>query len=117
MRREIVPCVYILASGYNGSLYVGATSNLIGRVMQHRDGKFEGHTKKYGIVRLVYFEMAETMEAAIAQEKKLKRWRREWTRNLIERQNPAWNDLAVALGLEPLNSLPRGTVDPGTSPG
>lgn len=99
------PCVYILAAGHNGALYVGVTSNLIGRVMQHRDGSFDGHTKRYGIHRLVYFEVAETMEAAIAREKQLKRWRRDWKRNLIERENPAWNDLAVGFGLEPLRAV------------
>ncbi|RYY22729.1 MAG: GIY-YIG nuclease family protein [Sphingomonadales bacterium] len=99
---ERTPCVYILASGYNGALYVGVTSNLIGRVMQHRDGRFDGHTRKYGIYRLVYFEVAEAMDAAIAREKQLKRYRREYKRNLIERENPAWNDLAVGFGLEPL---------------
>ena len=62
MMIERVPCVYILASGYNGSLYVGVTSNLIGRIVQHRAGTFDGHTKKYGIYRLVYFEIADTME-------------------------------------------------------
>jgi putative endonuclease len=87
--RDVTPCVHILASGYNGHIHVGVTSNLIGRIIQHREGAFEGHTKKYGIVRLVYFEVAESMEAAISYEKKLKRWRREWKRNLIERQNPA----------------------------
>lgn len=97
-----VPCVYILANRYNGALYVGVTSNLIGRVMQHREGTFDGHTKKYRIYRLVYFEAGESMEGAIAREKQLKRWRRDWKRNLIERENPAWNDLAVGLGLEPL---------------
>ena len=82
---ERVPCVYILASGYNGRLYVGVTSNLIGRILQHRAGTFDGHTKKYGIKRLVYFEIADTMEAATAREKQLKRYKRDWKRNLIER--------------------------------
>ncbi|AJP74741.1 endonuclease [Sphingomonas hengshuiensis] len=99
---ERTPCVYILASGYNGTLYVGVTSNLVGRVMQHRDGAFAGHTRRYGIRRLVYFEVAETMDAAIHREKQLKRYRRDWKRNLIERQNPEWNDLAVGFGLPPL---------------
>jgi putative endonuclease len=115
--RERTPCVYILASGYNGALYVGVTSNLVGRVIQHREGTFDGHTEKYGIRRLVYFEAGESMESAIAREKQLKRYRREWKRNLIERQNPEWNDLAVGLGLEPLAVPPGRTVDPGTRPG
>jgi putative endonuclease len=97
-----VPCVYILASKHEGALYVGVTSNLLARLIQHRDGTFDGHTKRYGIMRLVYFEVAEEMASAIAREKQLKRYRRDWKRNLIERENPAWNDLAVGLGLEPL---------------
>ncbi len=117
MTNDDAPCVYILASGYNGALYVGVTSNLIGRVMQHRAGMFDGHTKKYGIHRLVYFEVAESMAAAIAREKQLKRYRRDWKRNLIERENPAWNDLAVGLGLEPLAAVIGGAVGPGTRPG
>ncbi|NIJ21927.1 putative endonuclease [Sphingomonas naasensis] len=101
MKIDGIPCVYILASRYNGALYVGVTSNLPGRVLQHRDGTYEGHTKKYGICRLVYYEVWETMTEAIPREKRLKRWRRDWKRNLIERRNPAWNDLAAGLGLEP----------------
>ena len=100
--REFAPCVYILASGYNGTLYVGVTSNLLGRIIQHREGTFDGFTKKYGVKRLVYFETGESMEGAIAREKTIKKWRREWKRNLIERQNPEWNDLAVGLGPDPL---------------
>ena len=117
MMRARTPCVYILANRYNGATYVGVTSNLVGRILQHREGTFDGHTRTYGIHRLVYYEVAETMEAAIAREKQLKRWRREWKRNLIERQNPAWNDLAVGLGLEPLEVVAGGAVDPGTRPG
>jgi putative endonuclease len=81
-------------------LYVGVTSNLPGRILQHREGTFDGHTKRHRICRLVYYEVGESMAGAIAREKQLKRWRRDWKRNLIERQNPPWNDLAV--GLEPL---------------
>ncbi|AQR74947.1 GIY-YIG nuclease family protein [Sphingomonas sp. LM7] len=114
---ERIPCVYILASGYNGRLYTGATSNLVGRVQQHRAGTFDGHTKKYGIKRLVYYEVGDTMEAVFLREKQIKRYPRDWRRNLIERQNPAWNDLAVGLGLEPLVVSRGGAVDPGTRPG
>ena len=102
MHVEGVPCVYILASRYNGALYVGVTSDLPGRIVQHREGTYEGHTKKYGITRLVWFETGESMQDAIAHEKRLKRWRRDWKRRLIERGNSAWNDLAVGLGLAPL---------------
>ena len=101
---ERMPCIYILATGYNGTLYVGVTSDLLARVIQHREGMFDGHAKKYGIKRLVYYEIAEDMGAAIRREKQLKRWRREFKRNIIERENPMWNDLAVLLGLEPLTA-------------
>ena len=114
---ERTPCVYLMVSGPNGRLYTGVTSNLVGRIAQHRAGTFDGHTKRYGIVRLVYSEVAETMEAAILREKQLKRWRREWKRNIIERLNPEWNDLALGLGLPSLQIIPAGAVDPGTRPG
>ncbi len=93
----------MLASGFNGTIYTGVTSNLVGRIMQHRDGTFEGFTSRYGVVILVWFEMTDTMEAAIASEKRIKAWRRDWKKNLIERANPDWADLAVALGLPPLD--------------
>ena len=94
----------MLSRRYATKPYVGVTSNLIGRVLQHRSGTFDGHTKKYGILRLVYFEVAGTMESAIMREKQLKRYRRDWKRNLIESDNPAWNDLAVGFGLDPLQA-------------
>lgn len=100
--RERQPCVYILASRFNGTLYLGVTSNLIGRLMQHRAGVFGGFTKRYGVYILVWFEMADTMEAAIATEKRMKKWPRQYKKNLIERANPHWGDLAVGLGLPPL---------------
>jgi putative endonuclease len=94
--------VYILASAFLGTLYIGVTSNLLGRLLQHRDGRFGGFTKRYGVYRLVWFEMADTMEAAIETEKRIKKWRRDWKIALIEEKNPTWNDLAVDLGLPPL---------------
>ncbi len=100
--RERQPCVYILASRFNGTLYIGVTSNLIGRLMQHRSGAFSGFTKRYGVYILVWFEMADTMEAAIIVEKRMKKWPRGHKRNLIEQANPYWEDLAVGLGLPPL---------------
>ena len=96
--RDRQPCVYIVASGHNGTLYVGVTSDLPARLTQHRAGTTGGFTKRYAIDRLVYYEAAETMEAAIGREKQLKRYRREWKRNLIERENPEWNDLAAVVG-------------------
>jgi len=100
--REIEPCVYLLSNGRFGTLYTGVTSNLIGRVQQHREGTFDGFTKRHDVKQLMWFEMAETMEAAIAREKAMKKWRREYKCNLIEWLNPEWNDLAVGLGLPPL---------------
>ena len=88
-----------MASGFNGTLYVGVTSNLIGRLIQHRAGTFGGFTKRYGVHRLVWFEMADTMDAAISAEKRIKKWSREYKKNLIERDNSTWDDLAVGLGL------------------
>ena len=111
------PCVYILSTAYNGTLYVGVTADLLRRVAQHRAETLGGFTARQQIKRLVYWELFETMEAAILREKQLKRWRRDWKRNLIERTNPAWNDLAVGFGLPPLPPMLRGAVDPGTGPG
>ena len=93
------PCVYILASGFNGTLYTGVTPNLVQRLHQHRNGEVAGFTSANGIARLMWFEMHETMEAAIRREKSIKRWRREFKMNLIERDNPFWDDLAIGFGL------------------
>jgi putative endonuclease len=92
----------MMASGFNGTLYVGVTSNLVGRVMQHRDGTFGGFIKLHEVKRLVWFDTADTMEAAISSEKWIKKWPRDWKKNLIERDNPDWRDLAIGLGLPPL---------------
>lgn len=70
--RARQPCVYILASDHHGTLYIGVTSNLIARLMQHRDGAFHGFTSRYGVQRLVWYDVADTMEAAIAAEKRIK---------------------------------------------
>ena len=97
--RTREPCVYILASQKRGTLYIGVTSNLAGRIWQHRSGETKGFTRKYRVFRLVHAEPFETMEAAIAREKQLKRWHRAWKINLIEEHNPDWCDLTVAWGL------------------
>ena len=94
------PCAYILASDRNGTIYVGVTANLVARLFQHRTGAVPGFASRYGAVRLVRYELFADMPAAIAREKQLKRWHREWKLNLIESENPDWVDLAVALGLE-----------------
>ncbi len=93
MHKRKVPCVYILASKPYGTLYIGVTSDLYGRMAQHSQGIFDGFTNRYGVTRLVYYEMHATMPEAIEREKRLKRWRREWKYRLIEQMNPPWDDL------------------------
>ena len=85
--------VYILASAPQGTLYVGVTNDLVRRVSEHRAGTVEGFTKKYAVHRLVYYEAGNDIEGAIAREKVLKKWKRDWKRELIERDNPNWDDL------------------------
>lgn len=87
------PCVYILASRPNGTLYVGVTSQLAARVWQHRNDVVEGFTRKYGVHTLVWYERHETMESAILREKQLKAGSRKRKTDLIERMNPRWLDL------------------------
>jgi putative endonuclease len=94
MSRPIVPAVYILASRRNGTLYIGVTSELCARIAQHKAGEPAGFTSRHGVTLLVHAEFHDTMEQAIAREKELKRWRRDWKIALIERGNPAWRDLA-----------------------
>ncbi len=87
------PALYIMTNGRKGTLYIGVTSNLIQRVWQHREGVVDGFTKQYCLKQLVWYELCASMESAIAREKALKRWRREWKIELIEKMNPAWRDL------------------------
>jgi len=83
----------MLASRRYGTLYVGVTSELLNRVVQHREEVMEGFTKRYGVKRLVWYERHDRIEAAIHREKRLKKYKREWKINLIERDNPNWDDL------------------------
>jgi putative endonuclease len=87
------PCVYLLASKRNGTLYVGVTSDLVQRIWQHRTDRIDGFTKHYSVHLLVYFEFHACMLEAIVREKLVKRWRRQWKLELIERANPDWLDL------------------------
>ena len=87
------PCVYILASKRNGTLYIGVTSNVFQRTSLHKQDLIEGFTKRHGVHRLVYYEMHETMDVAIQREKRLKKWNRAWKLRLIESMNPEWEDL------------------------
>ena len=88
------PAVYILTSKPYGTLYIGVTSNLASRIEAHRSGTVEGFTKDYGVSRLVYFELHETMLDAIQREKRVKKWNRAWKLELIEKANPLWADLS-----------------------
>ena len=85
--------VYIMASGPRGVLYVGMTSGLSGRAWEHRERVLEGFTKRYWVDRLVYFERHEDAASAARRERAMKRWRRDWKIELIERHNPTWRDL------------------------
>ena len=87
------PAVYILSSNRNGTLYVGVTSDLVKRVWAHRNNLVEGFTKRYGVHQLVWYELHESMESAIKREKRLKDWKRKWKVQLIEGNNPNWEDL------------------------
>ncbi|MCL2346312.1 MAG: GIY-YIG nuclease family protein [Desulfobulbus sp.] len=87
--------VYILASKKRGTLYTGVTSNLEQRIYQHKHHLFEGFTGKYGVTRLVWYEQGEDIVAAIELEKKIKNRNRQWKIDLIEKNNPDWNDLAA----------------------
>ncbi|MEQ1687636.1 MAG: GIY-YIG nuclease family protein [Sphingopyxis sp.] len=100
--RNRQPSVYILASARHGTIYIGVTSDLMARLYQHRNGVFAGFSKRYGVKRLVYFEMFDDMPSAIAREKQLQAWRRDWKIALIERDNPFWEDRAIGLGFDPL---------------
>ena len=87
------PAVYILASRRIGTLYIGVTSDLLKRMWAHRNNMVEGFTKRYGVHRLVWYELHESMESAIQRKKRLKEWKRVWKLELIESTNPDWKDL------------------------
>ena len=89
--------VYILASGHHGTLYIGVTNSLQKRLEEHRLGKGSLFVKKYGVHRLVYVESYDRAEEAISREKQLKRWKRDWKIELIERDNLEWRDLSDLL--------------------
>lgn len=88
-----IPCVYIMASRKNGTLYIGVTSNLTQRAWQHKASEAKGFTKEYKVVKLVYFEIFPDMNSAILREKQLKNWERKWKQDLIFKVNPEWRDL------------------------
>ncbi len=89
--------VYILASDKNGTLYIGVTNNLIRRIYEHKNKLADGFTKKYNIEQLVYFEQTTDIESAIIREKQLKAWNRKWKLDIIEKNNPNWDDLYLKI--------------------
>jgi putative endonuclease len=97
--------VYIMASGRNGTLYVGVTSKLGLRVEQHKLGTFAGFSKRHGCKTLVWWERHATMAPAILKEKQIKRWRRDWKLALIEAENPDWRDLSEGWFERPVGPL------------
>ncbi|HRD47688.1 MAG TPA: GIY-YIG nuclease family protein [Caulobacter sp.] len=88
---------YIMASGPYGTLYIGHTDSLARRAWQHREKQRPGFTAKYGVVRLVWYEVHDTREGAKAHERRLKKWNRAWKIRLIEALNPRWLDLYETL--------------------
>jgi len=85
--------VYILANKRNGTLYIGVTNNLQRRVYEHKQNQIKGFTNKYKVHRLVYYESTSDIKAALQREKQLKKWERSWKIELIEKDNPSWQDL------------------------
>ena len=85
--------LYILASIKNGTLYVGVTNNLLKRVFEHKNDSVDGFSKKYKVHKLVYYEEINNVKVAIQREKQIKKWKRQWKINLIEKNNPEWKDL------------------------
>lgn len=95
--RQRIPCVYLLASQRNGTLYVGVTSDLPARIWQHKNDQADGFSKRYRLHMLVWYEVHESMESAIMREKALKEWKRKWKLELIEGKNPTWRDLYAGI--------------------
>ena len=91
------PCVYLLASKRNGTLYTGVISNVLKRVWEHKNNVVEGFTRKYDVHTLVWYEIHETMESAIYREKIIKNWKRALKIKVIEEMNPQWRDLYLGL--------------------
>ena len=97
-REQCIYAVYIMASGKNGTLYIGVSGNLVSRIVQHRNKEIRGFTSRYNITQLVWWEDFEDVQFAIQREKTMKKWPRQWKINLIERTNPNWDDLFSLLG-------------------
>ena len=96
MQNRPFIAAYMMSNRPYGPLYIGVTSDLPSRVAQHQAGQFEGFTKRYELHRLVWFEPHDLIVTAIQREKSLKKYKRDWKINLIERDNPHWEDLSRA---------------------
>ena len=94
---ERIPCVYLMASKRNGTLYTAVTSDLVKRVWEHKNNAVAGFTSRYGVHTLVWYEVHGTMESAISREKAVKNWKRAWKIRMIEETNPRWDDLYPGL--------------------
>jgi len=95
--REAWIAVYMMTDHYRGTLYTGVTGQFFTRIGQHREGHLPGFTRQYGLKRLVWYEIHDLMTEAIQRETSIKRWPRQWKINLIERDNPSWDDLYAAV--------------------
>ena len=93
MKRELRPCIYILANKNNNVLYTGVTGNILRRITEHKEKTVPGFTSKYNVTKLVYYEEYATMEEAIAREKQIKGGSRQKKIDLIKSKNPEWKDL------------------------
>ena len=111
MQEEKQYYVYILAGKRNGTLYIGVTSNLADRIYKHKQGLYDGFTKKYKIEKLVYYEVYGDVYGAINREKQLKDWKRDWKIQLIEKDNSTWRDLSEDLQF--VQIAPGSRVKPG----
>ncbi len=95
MKNEFQYFVYIITNSYDTTLYIGMTNNLERRMLEHKQGKIEGFSKRYHLTKLVYYEETDDVGAAIEREKQLKNWHRDWKMNLIKESNPKFEDLAA----------------------
>ena len=91
--------VYLLASRKHGTLYLGVTNNIVRRGYEHRTSSVDGFSARYGVTKIVWFEIYDDVLTAIAREKELKKWRRDWKIRLIEEDNPEWTDLYPSICL------------------
>ena len=108
MFEQKIYCVYMMASQRNGTIYTGISSELEIRVHQHKTGEYKSFTNRYGVRKLVYYELHENIDQAIEREKQIKKWRRKWKLALIEKHNPKWNDLFSKDGeIQPLPKLEK----------